>query len=67
MVKGKQFTGYERNDGEFKKEMEYFSRAALQKVLEYRQFEDMDYAKKRLIEKLQKTSEDSRLDRKSVV
>lgn len=60
MVEGKQFTGYEGNDEEFKKEMESFSRAALQKVLEYRQFKDMDYAKKRLIEKLQKTSEDSR-------
>ena len=62
MVKGKQFTGYEGNDEEFKKEMESFSRAALQKVLEYRQFEDIPipFAKKRLIEKLQKTSEDSR-------
>ncbi len=59
-AEGKQFVRYkEGSDDEFRKEIEVFSGIALQKVLEYRQFRDMDYAKKKLTEKLRKTSKKS--------
>lgn len=46
---------YTGNDDEFQTKMEEYAEIGLQKVIEYRQFRDMDYAKKRLEQKVSYT------------
>lgn len=51
-VNGKQFVPYSDNDEEFMIEMEQFAETALRKVMEYRQFRDMNYAKNQLVQRV---------------
>lgn len=54
MIDGKQFIEYADNDESFSKEMEIFANEALNKVMEYRNFKDLEYAKKMLLEETAK-------------
>ena len=46
---GQQFIGYE-NDIQFAKEIKFLTQIALDKVLYYRQYKDLNYAKKQILE-----------------
>ena len=59
-VDGKQFVPYSGNDEEFMIEMEQFAEVALQKIMEYRQFRDTDYAKEQLVQQIADTPEERR-------
>lgn len=59
-VDGKQFVPYSGNDEGFMIEMEQFADVALQKVMEYRQFKDLTYAKKQLVHQVTDTPEKRR-------
>ena len=48
----KEFCEYKENDDKFQAEMEQYAEVAMQKVMEYRKFHDMDYAKKCLNQKV---------------
>ena len=52
--KGKQFIEYTGNDELFLEEVESFANEALNKVIEYRKFKDLEYAKKILIKETTK-------------
>ena len=49
----KEFCKYSGNDDEFRTKMEKFAETGLRKVIEYRKFKDMDYAKSVLNRKYQ--------------
>lgn len=59
-VDGKQFVSYSGNDEEFMMEMERLAEVALQKVMEYRRFIDIEYAKKQLVQQIADTPEERR-------
>lgn len=42
------YVSYRGNDAAYEKKMEDFAEAAMEKVREYRQFRDMDYAKRQM-------------------
>lgn len=54
------FCEYNGNDDEFQTKMEEYAEMGLQKVIEYRQFKNMDYAKKCLEQKVSDTPEKNR-------
>jgi hypothetical protein len=55
-----EFCSYDGNDDEFQAKMEEFAETGLRKVMEYRKFEDMDYAKKCLEQKVSDLPESRR-------
>lgn len=61
--KGTQFAEYRPKlkncDSIFEKEIEQFADAALQKIMEYRKFRDLEYAKKSLMQKAKSTQKES--------
>lgn len=58
--RGNEFCEYNGNDDEFQTKLEEFVEMGLQKVMEYRKFKAMDYAKKRLEQKVSDTLENHR-------
>ncbi len=50
-VDGKDFVSYNGDDDKFMAEVEKLAEAAMQRVMEYRLFQDVDYAKKMLLQK----------------
>lgn len=56
----KEFCEYNGNDDEFQIKMEEFAQLGLQKVVEYRKFKDMDYAKKCLEQNVLNTPKNRR-------
>lgn len=56
----KEFCKYSGNDDEFQTKMEEFAETGLRKVIEYRKFKDMDYAKKCLEQKVSSIPENRR-------
>lgn len=55
-----EFCNYDGNDDEFQAKMEEFAETGLRKVMEYRKFKDMDYAKKCLEQKVSDLPESRR-------
>ena len=55
-----EFCSYDGNDDEFQAKMEEFAETGLRKVMEYRKFKDMDYAKKCLEQKVSDLPENRR-------
>ena len=58
--RGKEFCKYSGNDDEFQAKMEEFAQIGLRKVIEYRKFKDMDYAKKCLEQKVSEIQKNRR-------